>query len=62
MPLCCTPSTSSVTPDTQLAREPLPLPRMRLNPERRALDEFVYEDFELVDYRHHPAIRAPVAV
>ncbi|MCP5151753.1 MAG: thymidylate synthase [Ectothiorhodospiraceae bacterium] len=48
--------------DTQLAREPHPLPRMRLNPERRALDEFVYEDFELVDYRHHPAIRAPVAV
>lgn len=47
---------------TQLAREPRPLPRMRLNPERRELEEFVYEDFELIGYDPHPAIKAPVAV
>ncbi len=47
---------------TQLAREPRPLPRMRLNPERRELEEFVYEDFELTGYDPHPAIKAPVAV
>ncbi len=47
---------------TQLAREPRPLPRMRLNPERRALEEFVYEDFELIGYDPHPPIKAPVAV
>ncbi len=48
--------------DTQLAREPYPLPRMRLNPERRSLEEFVYEDFVLEGYQCHPAIRAAVAV
>jgi len=46
----------------QLARAPRPLPRMKLAPERRELDEFVYEDFLLEDYDPHPAIKAPVAV
>ena len=46
----------------QLARAPRPLPAMKLNPARRELLEFVYEDFELVDYEPHPAIKAPVAV
>ena len=48
--------------NTQLSREPLPLPTMRLNPERRDLFDFRYEDFELVGYQHHPAIRAPISV
>ncbi|MGK2924174.1 MAG: thymidylate synthase [Lysobacterales bacterium] len=48
--------------NTQLSREPLPLPRMRINPEVRDLFAFRYEDFELLDYRCHPAIRAPIAV
>ena len=48
--------------DEQLSREPFPLPRMRLNPEIRNLDDFTYDDFEIVDYRFHPAIRAPIAV
>jgi thymidylate synthase len=47
---------------TQLRREPLPLPRMMINPEVRDLFAFRYEDFELVDYQCHPAIRAPIAV
>ena len=47
---------------TQLAREPYPLPQMRINPEVTDLFAFRYEDFELVDYRCHPAIRAPIAV
>jgi thymidylate synthase len=47
---------------TQLSREPLPLPRMKLNPERRDLFDFRYEDFELIDYVSHPGIRAPIAV
>ena len=47
---------------TQLQREPLPLPRMRLNPAVRDLFAFRYEDFELLDYQCHPAIRAPIAV
>ncbi len=48
--------------DTQLAREPYPLPRLRLNPRVKSLFDFTYDDIEVVDYRHHPAIPAPVAV
>jgi len=45
----------------QLSREPYPFPTLRL---RRApsLFEYAYEDVEVVGYRHHPAIKAPVAV
>ena len=48
--------------DTQLGREPLPLPRMELNPQVTRLEDFRYEDFRLVGYEHHPPIRAPIAV
>ena len=47
---------------TQLAREPRPLPTMRLNPERRSIFDFVFDDFELINYEPHPGIKAPVAV
>jgi thymidylate synthase len=46
----------------QLGREPRPLPVMKLNPARRELSEFVFEDFELTGYDPYPAIKAPVAV
>jgi len=46
----------------QLTRAPKPLPTMRLNPARTSLFDFVYEDFELLNYDPHPAIKAPVAV
>lgn len=48
--------------ETQLARDPYPLPEMKINPDRRNLFDFRYEDFELTGYQHHPAIRAPIAV
>jgi thymidylate synthase len=48
--------------DEQLSREPLPPPTMRLNPERKRIEDFVFEDFELIDYQSHPAIKAPIAV
>jgi thymidylate synthase len=48
--------------DTQLGRDPFELPQMKLNPERRRLEDFVYEDFHLENYRHHPPLRAPIAV
>jgi thymidylate synthase len=48
--------------EEQLSREPFPLPQMRLNPEVASLLDFRYEDFELVDYQHHPRIVAPIAV
>ena len=46
----------------QLAREPRPLPVMKLNPAVKNLFAFKYEDFTLENYDPHPAIRAPVAV
>lgn len=46
----------------QLSREPLPLARLRLNPMIKNIDDFKYEDIELLDYQSHPAIRAKVSV
>ncbi len=48
--------------ETQLAREPYPLPTMRINPDVRNIFDFRFEDFELSGYQSHPAIRAPIAV
>ena len=47
---------------TQLGRDPRPLPRMELAADVRDLFAFRYDDFRLVGYDPHPAIRAPVAV
>ena len=48
--------------ETQLARDPYPYPRLRLLRRPPSIFEYAFEDFEVVGYRHHPAIRAPVAV
>ena len=47
--------------DEQLARTPRPLPRMRLNPARRELFDFTYDDFTLEGYDPWPAIKAPMS-
>ncbi|RFM36589.1 thymidylate synthase [Chitinophaga silvisoli] len=46
----------------QLSRTPYPLPQMKINPEKKDIFSFEYEDFELVNYQFHPHIKAPVAV
>jgi thymidylate synthase len=46
----------------QLKREPLPLPRLVIRRDVREIDQFRYEDFEIINYQAHPHIAAPVAV
>ena len=48
--------------DLQLSREPFPLPRLRIKRRAPTLFDYVFDDFEFLDYQCHPAIRAPVAV
>jgi thymidylate synthase len=46
----------------QLTRTPLPLPRLIIKRDVKAIDDFRFEDFEIVGYQSHPHIAAPVAV
>lgn len=46
----------------QLSRTPYPLPQLVLERWPAALEEYRYEDFKIVNYQHHAAIKAPVAV
>lgn len=48
--------------ELQLSRTPFALPQMKINPEVKSIFDFKFEDFELVNYQSHPAIKAPVAV
>ena len=48
--------------DAQLARAPLPLPKLVMNSEVKDIDAFEFEDFEIQDYQFHPHIAAKVAV
>lgn len=46
----------------QLSREIRPLPQMKINPAVKNIFDFTFNDFELLNYNPHPAIKAPVAV
>lgn len=48
--------------DEQLARTPLPLPQLRIRRRPPDIFSYDYEDFEFVNYQHHAAIKAPVAI
>ena len=48
--------------EEQLSREPLPLPMLAIHRKPDSLFGYRFEDFELIDYHSHPAIKAPVAV
>ena len=47
---------------TQLARDTFPLPLMKINPEKKDLFDFVFDDFELQNYQCHAGIKAPIAI
>jgi thymidylate synthase len=46
----------------QLSHTPYPLPKMKINPNVKEINDFKYEDFELVDYQSYDTIKAKVAV
>ncbi len=45
----------------QLTREPFPFPTMKINNSVKNIDDFKYEDFEIVDYKSHPLLRWEIA-
>jgi thymidylate synthase len=48
--------------ELQLTRTPYPLPQLQLNPNKTDIDQFVYDDIQVLNYQHHPPIKAPIAV
>jgi thymidylate synthase len=48
--------------ELQLSRSPYPYPVLNLKRRPPSIFDYAYEDFEVLDYQHHPAIKAPVAV
>jgi len=47
--------------DEQLSREPRAFPDVKINPDRKEIDDFVAEDFEIIGYDPHKTIKAPIA-
>jgi thymidylate synthase len=48
--------------NTQLSRSTFPLPLMKINPDRKDLFGYVYDDFDLQGYQCHAGIKAPISV
>jgi thymidylate synthase len=46
----------------QLSREPLPLPTLEIARNVTSIDDFRYDDFNVINYQYAPAIAAPIAV
>lgn len=47
---------------TQLSRAPFALPTLQLNREIQNINDFTYDDIQIIGYESHPAIKAPIAV
>ena len=48
--------------DLQLTREPLDLPKLKLNKTVKSIEDFKYEDIEIVDYKFHPPIKGKISI
>ena len=46
----------------QLSRKPFPLPQMIINPDKNNIFDFVFEDFQLVNYLSHPHIKGDISI
>lgn len=48
--------------ELQLSREPRSGPQMKIHGHQKEISDFDYQDFELCEYKPHPAIKAPISV
>ena len=48
--------------DLQLSRDPLELPKLKLNPIIKSIEDFKYEDVEIIDYKFHPPIKGKISI
>ena len=48
--------------DLQLSRDPLELPKLKLNPVIKSIEDFKYEDIEIIDYKFHPPIKGKISI
>ena len=46
----------------QITREPMNLPSLKLNQDIVDIDDFTFDDIEVINYQHHPHISAPIAI
>ncbi len=46
----------------QLSRQPFPLPQLNMKRKPDSIFDYEYEDFEMLNYQNHPAIKAPIAI
>lgn len=46
----------------QLTRVPRPFPIMKINPDKKNIDDFVFDDFELLNYDPHPVLKGEITV
>ena len=46
----------------QISRKPLQLPKLKLNPDIMQIDQFNFDDIEIIGYEHHEHIKAPIAI
>jgi thymidylate synthase len=46
----------------QLTRDPLELPKLKLNETVKSIEDFKYEDIEIVDYKFHPPIKGKISI
>ena len=48
--------------ELQLSRDPLELPKLKINPIIKSIEDFKYEDIEIVDYKFHPPIKGKISI
>ena len=48
--------------DLQLTRKPMKLPKLKLNPLVKKIEDFKYEDIEILDYNSHPSIKGKISI